>query len=227
MAARMLEDDDEFYSPLLERSIPVDTVEVYRVKGFTKKEQGAAVVAEPLYDEDGQQVELLAIDGLEEVQQHINRPGRYRFIARDPVSKKILAQRDMLLRPQRGRRPLPEINPTLVGDSSVEKLLRKQVEAEQKTREKLETRCESLQADLRKLDVEREGYKEKAAAAIKRVDDLETRLSEAQTQLAEVQAVLTQAQKQLADADFSPLDAIGQLDGALDLIERTVDRFKA
>lgn len=90
----MLEDDADYmeptYAPLLDAEVPCALLDVY----WAEKGQW-----NPAYDDDHEVIDALVTDTARDLSERITRPGRYRVVARDPRTKRMIRRKDWTLRP--------------------------------------------------------------------------------------------------------------------------------
>jgi len=233
-ARRANADPRTHYSPILDKEVPVDMLDVRIVNGFASNENGTGTTTntDAAYDIDGNLLQLLATDDLSVLVDLIPKPGRYRILARDPRTKRIITSRDELLRPRPGRRALPEIDPAVLypkarkGDESrVERLLEGQVEVLQAANKAQQTTIDTLQTEVRDRSIEAAEAKARVEGLTERLGDLEAQRDELREKLTLVQAMLERAEAQLKDASVSPLEALGGISEGVSLIKQTVREF--
>lgn len=224
------------FAPLLGRHIECDTLQVTRFKGKT---------LEPAYDEDGEAIELLADDEMPELIRRITEPGRYRVSARDPQTKQYVTFKDYLLRPrpkapaQPGARPEGEHNYVshlrdTIGELR-EQLRDLQTRADRDIRYERERADEAVRRAREHSDatttkahdaeVKVAGYSARLEARDQRIGVLEEQLAEMKAEFENARELSAALRKKAEEAEFSPLDALMQMDQALDVIGKTAERF--
>ncbi|MCA9627588.1 MAG: hypothetical protein KC766_07985, partial [Myxococcales bacterium] len=235
-------DIDPTYAPLLDADVPCVLLDVYQAEG----DQWS-----PAYDHDDRLVEALVTDTQRELSERITRPGRYRVVARDPRTKRILRRKDWTLRPSpRPGAPRREANaaPALVAlyqeqlrtaleakaqaeqhlfaerqrcddrvreqrhdRDALERALREQIDAAKARSHDAEVKCAAMASRLESRD--------------ERVAQLEEQLAEMKAEVGKAQALAAELKQKAEEAEFSPLDAIMQMDQALDVLGKTAERF--
>lgn len=244
----MFDDDprdiEPTYSPLLGAEVPVALLHVY----FCDKNEWNRA-----FDEHDEVIEALVTDTERDLCDRITRPGRYRVVARDPHKQFILRRRDMILRPRRRPGVQPQPAPTTHSDAIID-LYKHQVKVADEGRAKAEkaldderrrsdARLEEVRKEHRalvealrgQLDAERErfrvadGDRVEAQAhlenRVEQVTALQAQIEEMKADVAKAQALTAELKKKAEEAEFSPLDAIMQMDQALDVLGKTAERF--
>lgn len=244
----MFDDDprdiEPTYSPLLGAEVPVALLHVYFCENHKWN---------PAFDEHDEVIEALVTDTERDLCDRITRPGRYRVVARDPHKQFILRRRDIILRPRRRPGVTPQPAPAPHSDAIID-LYKHQVKVAEEARVKAEDalREERQRSDARidamrkehqahlealrgQLDAEREKYRvadgDRVEAQahldnrVEQVTTLQAQIDEMKADVAKAQALTAELKKKAEDNEFSPLDAIMQMDQALDVLGKTAERF--
>lgn len=234
------------FAPLIGRHVECDILHVSRYSGKA---------LEPAFDEDGQPIELLADDDMPELLRRICEPGRYRVAARDPQTRQYIAYKDYLLRPrpkqntqQRGeasdqgyinhlrdnindlREQLREAQARAERDIRYERDRAEEAirTARERTDEAMRTAREQIDAATRKAyeaEVKLASYGARLDARETRVAELEHQISEMKGEVESARELATELKQKAEASEFSPFDALVQVDQALDVLGKTIDRF--
>jgi len=242
----MLDDDPDSieptYAPLLDAEVTCALLDVY----WAEKGQW-----NPAYDEDQQVIDALVTDTSRDLSERITRPGRYRVVAREPRTKRMLRRKDWTLRPsprpgmrrggdlllvqtddrarhgvvaaveakaraeqllqdERGRND-DRIRELREARDVLERSLREQVDAAKARSHDAEVKCAAMASRLESRD--------------ERVAQLEDQIAEMKSEVGKAQALTAELKQKAEEAEFSPLDAIMQMDQALDVLGKTAERF--
>ncbi|MEZ4437405.1 MAG: hypothetical protein R3F65_33850 [bacterium] len=227
------------YAPLLEADVPCPTLDVYELDGTDWR---------PAYDHEESIIELLATDTARDLSERIVRPGRYRVVARDPRTKRILTRKDHNLRPSRRGRGADAPSFQVVAlyqkqtaDALAAKQAAETALADERRRlddQLREERRHGAQVadllreqadDARKrahdIEVRMAGLMSRLEAREERLEQLEAQLAEMKAEVANAQQLTAELKKKADDAEFSPLEAIMQMDQALEVLGKTAERF--
>lgn len=219
------------YAPLFEKHVACAILNVYEV---------TAENLQPAFDAQGEAITLLPNEGLVHLARRIAHPGRYRIAARDPRTNRYIAWCEHALRPA----PKPVERPA---DHDMIAELRDQVRhlreqlRDDKTRYDEALRHERQSAvDARQFAAERvdearrkaheaevlvAGYTARLEARDLRIAELEAQITDMKAEVHNARRLAEELKHKADDAEFSPLDAILQMDQALDVIGKTADRF--
>lgn len=242
----MLDDDlpDAQYAPLVDAEVRCVVLDVYELAGGKWK---------PVYDHDGHLVQMLPTEGVRDLSARIGHVGLYRVVARDPATQKMIKRKDWSLRPTPvPGRPKPVEKPA-TSDAIIDLYKAQAAEAQRQRKEAIDQHREDRKRTDALLDAERkrsmaienlareqvERAKERAtsmevqlAGVAARLEARDERVIELEDQLAELKANVEEAheltanlKKKAKENEFSPLDAILQMDSAFDVLSKTIERF--
>jgi hypothetical protein len=225
------------FAPLIGRHVECDTLQVSRFNGKN---------LEPAFDEDGQPIELLVDEDMPELIRRICEPGRYRVAARDPHTKQYITFKDFLLRP-RLKQATPPAARSEGSDSNYlnhlrdslselrEQMREQQARAERDILYERERATEALRAAREQIDaatrkaheaeVKMASYSARLEARDQRLGDLEEQVAEMKAEIENARELAAELKKKAEQSEFSPLDALMQMDQALDVIGKTAERF--
>lgn len=223
------------FAPLIGRHVECDILNVSRYSGKA---------LEPAFDEDGQPIELLADDDMPELLRRICEPGRYRVAARDPQTRQYIAYKDYLLRPR------PKQNTQARSEGTDQNYvnhlrdnindLREQLREEKsraerdiryerdRAEEAVRTAREQIDSATRKAyeaEVKLASYGARLEARETRVAELEHQISEMKGEVESARELATELKQKAEASEFSPFDALVQVDQALDVLGKTIERF--
>jgi len=242
----MLDDDlpDPQYAPLVEAEVQSVVLDVYELHGGKWK---------PVYDHDGNLVQMLPSETMRDLSARVTQPGLYRVVARDPSTQKMVRRKDWSLRPTptpgRSRSSAqPDISPAMIDlfkdriaeaqrqrQDAVDQLREERkrwdatLDAERKRSAAMENlareQVERARERARESDIELAGLRAMVQARQHRIGDLEDQLADMKSEVEEAQVLTADLKKKAKDNDFSPLDAILQMDQALEVLGKTAERF--
>jgi len=257
----MKEELEPQYAPLLDTDVVCTLLDVYELEGDEWR---------PAYDHEDTLIQLLVTEGVRELSERVIRPGRYRVVARNQRTKRMITRKDWNIRPSRrsstSATPAFQImgvyqqqaRAAMHAHARVEKSMMEerkrfdeqleaerkahtgQLEAERKHHEAMLTaireRADSEVKSMRdQLDTARtQGHKAEVTMASlgsrleardERVIQLEDQLEELRAEVMRAQGLAADLKQKADDSEFSPLDAILQMDQALEVLGKTAERF--
>jgi len=120
------------------------------------------------------------------------------------------ARAEQLLQDERGRSD-DRVRELRDARDVLEKSLREQVDAAKARSHDAEVKCAAMASRLESRD--------------ERVAQLEDQIAEMKAEVGKAQALAAELKQKAEEAEFSPLDAIMQMDQALDVLGKTAERF--
>ena len=242
----MLDDQDlppSRYAPLVDAEVTSTVLNVYELDGQDWR---------PVYAPDGQLVEMLPGETVRDLSERIPHPGLYRVVAREPRTQKIQRRKDWSLRPipRPGFTPQPKpgAHPDMIAlyqqqvatanaerREALDELRRERDRMDNALRQErdrfsemqslMRDRIEETRDRASKAAVELAGMAARLEARDQRVAELEAQLEDMRAEVLRAQELASELRRKADDAEFSPLDAIMQMDQALDVIGKTAERF--
>jgi hypothetical protein len=234
------------FAPLVGRHIESPRLEVSRLNGKR---------LEPALDAYGKPIELRPDDDMHELVNRIATAGRYRVIARAPGSDEITTYADYMLEPQAPSRPRPQMrahSPPPIAHATApehgyiahlhdtinnqrdqlrdivtraDRDVRYERERADERIRVMQDKCEASTRQAHDAEVKVAAFTARLEARDQRITELEDQLAEMKAEVESVRELATELRQKAEESEFSPLDALMQMDQALDVIGKTAERF--
>jgi hypothetical protein len=240
----------QVFAPLVGRLLNGAELELVRVNGKR---------FEPALDASGQPIELNVDDEMADLVERIPTAGRYRVIAREPMSNDVITYADYQLEPQSVSRPRPQrqahsppppppkmaympppehgfiahLHETINNQrdqirditTRADRDVRYERERADDRIRVMQDKCEVAVKQAHDAEVKAASVSARLDARTQRVGELEEQVAEMKAEIEQVRELAAELKLKAEESEFSPLDALMQMDQALDVIGKTAERF--